>query len=53
MGKHLLLVVGTALIGVALVAGAVSSTPDSVGFSGWNGFNHMFDRLAATGAPAM
>ena len=44
MHRHLLLVVGTALIGFALIGGVVSPTFDNTGFNGWTGFSHMSDR---------
>ncbi len=41
MHRHFLLVVGAALIGIALVGGAVQGSPSGAGSTGWNWFDHM------------
>jgi heme/copper-type cytochrome/quinol oxidase subunit 2 len=42
--RHILLVVGAVLIGIALVVGAVGGASAGTGATSWNGFDHMFDR---------
>jgi plastocyanin len=41
MRRHLLLVVGAGLIGIALVGGALQSSWGAAGFTGGNWFDHM------------
>jgi plastocyanin len=44
MRRHVLLVVGVALIGIALVGGAVTGPANGTGFTGGNWFDHMSGR---------
>lgn len=44
MRKHILLVIGAALIGIALVGGAVTGPANGTAFAGGNWFNHMSGR---------